>query len=251
FAEAAATLDIRELPELYVTTNPFPNAMAIGMDKPFVVLNSGLVSMHDEEELRFVLGHELGHVQSGHAVYRTLLLWLIRLTGMVNWVPFGALGLRAIVAALMEWHRKAELSGDRAGLLAGQDPQAALRTHMKLASGGRLEEIDATAFLAQAAEYDSVDGDLRDSVLKLLLLEAQSHPYLTVRAAELKRWTDEGEYARILSGDYPRREDDANAKMSEEARRAAESYKEAFTRSQDPLAKILSDFGGTMDGVRD
>lgn len=250
FAEAAATLDVHELPELYVQTGPMPNAMCIGLDKPFIVLNSSIVGMLDEEELRFVLGHELGHAQSGHAVYQTLLIWLIRLTGVVGWVPLGALGLRAIIAALMEWSRKAELSGDRAGLLACQDPAAALRTHMKLASGGRLEDLDATAFLAQAAEYDKGE-DLRDSFLKLLLTELQSHPFLTIRAAELRHWVDAGEYAQILGGDYARREHDADAKLSEEAKAAADSYKDQFTRSQDPLAKIITDLGGTADGVRD
>lgn len=250
FAEAAATLDIRELPELYVMTGPMPNAMCIGLDKPFIVVNSGLIDLLDEEELRFVLGHELGHAQSGHALYQSVLLFLIRLSNVIAWMPLGVLGIRAIIAALMEWSRKAELSGDRAGLLACQDPGAALRTHMKLASGGHLDDVDATAFLAQAAEYDAA-GDLRDSVLKLLLLEARSHPFLAIRAAELRHWVDQGDYGRMLAGDYPRREDDGSASMSAEARNAADSYKEAFARSQDPLAKILSDLGGTVDGVRD
>src|SRR5690606_11432624 len=70
FAEAAATLDVRELPELYIRTDPYPNAMCIGIDKPIIVVNSGLLEMLDEEELRFILGHELGHAQSGHALYR-------------------------------------------------------------------------------------------------------------------------------------------------------------------------------------
>ncbi len=52
--------------------------MAIGRDRPFVVITTGLVNLHDEEELRFVVGHELGHVLSGHAVYRTMLLILIQ-----------------------------------------------------------------------------------------------------------------------------------------------------------------------------
>ncbi|MEQ4209601.1 M48 family metallopeptidase [Actinopolymorpha sp. B17G11] len=250
FAEAAATLDVRELPELYVMTGPMPNAMCIGIDKPFIVVNSALVDLLDEEELRFVLGHELGHAQSGHALYQSVLVFLIRLSGAIAWMPLGALGLRAIIAALMEWSRKAELSGDRAGLLACQDPAVGLRTHMKLASGGHLEDVDATAFLAQAAEYDAA-GDLRDSVLKLLLLEARSHPFLAVRAAELKHWVDNGDYSRILSGDYPRRDGDGDARMSDEARRAADSYKETFARSQDPLMKIFSDLPGAVDGVRD
>jgi Zn-dependent protease with chaperone function len=241
---------MRELPELYVMTGPMPNALCIGLDKPFVVVNSGIVDLLDEEELRFVLGHELGHAMSGHALYQSVLIFLIRLSGAIAWMPLGALGLRAIIAALMEWSRKAELSGDRAGLLACQDPAVGLRTHMKLASGGHLEDVDATAFLAQAAEYDAA-GDLRDSVLKLLLLEARTHPFLAVRAAELRHWVDNGDYSRILAGEYARREDDATSSMSAEARRAADSYKETFARSQDPLMKIISDLGGTFDGVRD
>jgi hypothetical protein len=165
-------------------------------------------------------------------------------------MPIGALGLRAIIAALHEWARKAELSGDRAGLLAVQDPAAALRVQMKLASGGQLEELDTTAFLAQGTEYESA-GDLRDSVLKLLLLEAATHPLAVVRAHELRRWVDEGEYTAIVSGNYPKRQEDGDASMSQEAKNAAKSYSEAFARSQDPLAKLLRDMGEGLGGVRD
>jgi hypothetical protein len=250
YTEAGTTLDVRELPELYVTNFPLWNAMTIGMDKPFIVINSGLLQGLDDEEVRFVLGHELGHAQSGHALYQSLLFWLMRLTGALNWLPIGALGLRAIIAALHEWARKAELSGDRAGLLAVQDPAVALRVQMKLASGGRLSELDTTAFLAQGTEYESA-GDLRDSVLKLLLLEAASHPLNVVRAHELRRWVDDGEYTAIVSGAYPKRQDDGTASMSQEAKNAAKSYTDAFNRSQDPLAKLIRDMGDGLGGVRD
>jgi Zn-dependent protease with chaperone function len=250
FTEAGSTLDVRELPELYVTNSPVWNAVTIGMDKPFIVVNSALLQGLDDEETRFILGHELGHAQSGHALYQSLLFWLMRLTGALNWMPIGALGLRAIIAALHEWSRKAELSGDRAGLLAVQDPAVALRVQMKLASGGQLGELDTTAFLAQGKEYESA-GDLRDSVLKLLLLEAQTHPFAVVRAAELRRWMDDGDYTVIVSGTYPKRQDDKDASMSQEAKNAAKSYSEAFSRSQDPLAKFLRDMGDGLGGVRD
>jgi len=250
YTEAATTLDVRELPELYITNFPLWNATTIGMDKPFIVLNSALLDGLDEEETRFVLGHELGHAQSGHALYQSLLFWLMRLTGALAWLPIGALGLRAIIAGLHEWSRKAELSGDRAGLLAVQDPAVALRVQMKMASGGKLEELDTTAFLAQGTEYESA-GDLRDSVLKLLLLEARSHPLNVVRAHELRRWVDEGEYTAIVSGNYARRQDDAGASMSQEAKNAAKSYADAFNRSQDPLMKVLRDLGDGAGNVRD
>jgi Zn-dependent protease with chaperone function len=182
--EVATALDADAVPELYVAANPHPSAVTLGMDKAFVVVTSGMVDLLDEEELRFVLGHEMGHVLSGHAVYQTMLQRLIRLSGVLTAIPIGGLGIRAITAALMEWSRKAELSADRAGLLATQDTAVAFRTLMKLASGGHLDDLDPTSFFAQGAEYDAT-GDLRDSLVKLMLIEAQSHPFTVVRGTEL------------------------------------------------------------------
>jgi Zn-dependent protease with chaperone function len=71
FAEAAATLDVTELPELYVQYDRSINGMCIGMSKPFIVINSGSLELLDDEELRTLLGHEIGHLLSGHAVYQS------------------------------------------------------------------------------------------------------------------------------------------------------------------------------------
>jgi len=240
--DVAKTLDAPELPEMYVASNPVPGALTIGMNKPFIVLNSGLVDLLDAEELRFVIAHELGHAVSGHAVYQTLLQRMIQLSGVLAWVPLGGLGFRAIMAALHEWSRKAELSADRAGLLATQDPATAFHVHMKLASGGHIDDLDPTSFFAQGQEYD--DADLRDSVLKLLLIENRSHPFAVVRANELRRWVDAGDYTRILSGDYPRRGDDDTAKVSDAAAEAARSYAETFKQSQDAIGKLVHDAAG-------
>jgi Zn-dependent protease with chaperone function len=244
-AEVGAVLDAPELPELYVVANPLPNAITIGMDKPVIVLNSGLVDLLDDEEIRFVLGHELGHALSGHAVYRSILERLLVLSGVLAAVPLGGLGVRAILAALMEWSRKAELSADRAGLLATQDPATAFRTHMKMASGGHLADLDTTSFFAQGAEYDA-SKDLRDSVLKLLLIEAQSHPFAVVRASDLRRWVDGGAYTAILGGAYPRRSEDATAKMTGAAQEAARSYSDAFRDTQDLLGRFVHETAGLM-----
>lgn len=248
--EVGRVLDAPELPELYVASDPTVNAMTIGMDRPVIVLNSALVDLMDEEELRFVVGHELGHALSGHAVYRTLLLRLMQFSGILGALPLGGLGIRVVVAALMEWSRKAELSADRAGLLATQDPAVALRVHMKTASGGHLEDLDPASFLAQGAEY-AEGGDLRDSVLKLMLVEQQSHPFAVVRAAESKRWVDSGAYTRVLAGDYPRRTDDGDAKMSDAAKEAAASYAASFARAGDALSIFIKDLGGVLGSVKD
>jgi Zn-dependent protease with chaperone function len=237
-------LDLPEVPEVYIMQSPIVNAMALGKDRPFIVLTTGLVNLHDEEELRFVVGHELGHVLSGHAVYRTMLLYLINLASRIAWMPIGYFGVKAIVWGLEEWFRKSELSCDRAGVLACQDVDAAKRALMKLAGGPYLSELNPDEFREQAHEYDAVP-DLRDSLLKILQLQGQTHPFAVVRFAELDHWTASGEYERILGGDYPRRESDSSASFSEEVRNAAKSYQDSWSRSEDPLAGILRGFADT------
>jgi Zn-dependent protease with chaperone function len=236
--DGAYILDLPDVPEVYVMQSPLVNAMAIGRDKPFIVVTTGLVNLNDEEELRWVIGHELGHILSGHSVYRTMLLILIQLAARVAWVPLGYFGLAAIIWGLEEWFRKSELSCDRAGLLAGQDVDAARRALMKLAGGPMLSELNPDAFREQAREYDAVP-DLRDSILKLLQLQGNTHPFAVVRFAELDRWATSGEYEAILSGDYPQRSDDRNASFSDEVRNAAKSYQDSWSRSEDPLAGIF------------
>jgi len=246
-ADAATALDAAELPELYVMASPQLNAMTIGIDKPKIVVNSALVDLLDDQELRFVLGHELGHALSGHALYRTLLQYILTFGFSLTSVPFGGIGLIALRSALTEWSRKSELSSDRAGLLATQDVPAAVRVNMKLASGGHLEDLDQTEFLAQAREYQESD-DLRDSIAKLMLVDGTTHPMNVVRASEIRRWVESGAYAGILAGEYPRRDQDGDAKISSEASAAADAYAADFKESEDALAKLARDLG---EGVSD
>jgi Zn-dependent protease with chaperone function len=248
FSELVRILDLPERPELYVERKADASAMAIGMDKPFIVVTTGMLDLMEPDELRFVLAHELGHVLSGHAVYRTMLHHLVRLSSRAAWMPVGYLGLRAVIGALEEWQRKSELSADRAGLLGCQDQAAALRALMKTAGGARLYEMDEAAFLAQAAEYDAA-GDLRDGVLKLLNLEGQSHPFTVLRAAELQRWIDDGDYAAIVDGIYPLREDDQHVSFTDEVKATAKSYKRSIDESADPLLKLVKSVGDEAVGI--
>ncbi|MFC9978142.1 M48 family metallopeptidase [Spirillospora sp. NPDC127200] len=238
--DACYILDMPKVPEVYVKQDPQPNAMALGSDNPFIVINTGLLDLLDEEELRFVVAHEVGHILSGHAVYQTMMQILISLGSRLAWLPLGNLGIAAIIIGLKEWFRKAELSADRAGLLAGQDLDAAKRTMMKLAGGSRLHEMSTEAFLEQAREYDAA-GDVRDGLLKFLNLLPQTHPFAVMRFAEIDRWATGGEYERIMAGNYPRRADDADAKVTDEIRNAANSYKESWERTADPFIGKVRD----------
>jgi Zn-dependent protease with chaperone function len=236
--DGSYVLDLPRVPELFVYQNPLVQAMTLGSDRPFIVMTTGLVDLFDAEEMRFTVGHELGHVLSGHAVYRTMLFHLIRLATRIAWMPIGYIGLRAIIWGLEEWQRKSELSCDRAGLLAGQDPDAARRALMKMAGGARMSELNPDAFHEQAHEYDAVP-DVREGLLKLLQLEGTTHPFAVVRFAEIDRWARDGDYERILGGDYLRRGTDSEAKVNDEVRAAARAYQESWARSSDPFIGMV------------
>ena len=109
---------------------------------------------------------------------------------------------------------------------------------MKLAGGAQLSELNPDAFREQAHEYDAVP-DLRDSILKILQLQGNTHPFAVVRFAELDYWATHGEYERILGGDYPRRQADAGASVGDEVKNAARSYQDSWARSEDPLMGIF------------
>ena len=246
--DGAYVLDLPTVPELFISQDPLVNAMTLGSDKPFIVVTTGLVDLFDAEEMRFAIGHELGHVLSGHAVYRTMLYHLIRLAARVAWMPIGYLGLRGIIWGLEEWYRKSELSCDRAGLLAGQDVEAARRALMKMAGGYRMSELSHDEFHRQATEYDAVP-DVRDGLLKLLQLQGTLHPFAVVRFAELDRWSSSGDYADILAGNYPRREDDPQASVTDEVKSAARAYQESWNRSSDPLIGAMRGVAETAVGA--
>lgn len=246
--ECATTLDLQPIPELYIQQDPQPNAMTIGLDKPIIVINTGMLNLVDTEGMRFVIGHEVGHVVSGHALYRTMLLQLIGIATQIQWLPIGAWGIRAIIAGLMEWFRKSELSCDRAGLLCVQDPHAALKVHASLAGALNPDEMDVAGFLDQARDYQE-RGDVRDSVLKILQISGQTHPLAALRAAELQKWAAGTEYQDILAGNYPRRSADKDAPLTDDVKAAAASYTESFKTSSDPLFKVVGRVSGVMGGV--
>src|SRR6266700_114389 len=91
--------------------------------------------------------------------------WPERPELFVSQTPF-AIALLPIQLALLEWFRKSELSSDRAGLVACQDPTASLRVNLKFAGGGDMSQMDLNAFLVQAKEYEAAGGAI-DRIFKI------------------------------------------------------------------------------------
>ena len=228
-----ARLDLPERYDLYLTQFPITNAAAIGAGKPMVVVHSRCIDLLDELELRTVLGHEAGHILSDHVLYRTALLILIGLSGATRLPFIAGLPLLAVKLALLEWYRTAELSADRAATLVNRDPLVTCRTMMVLAGGVSARKLDLNAFIRQAGEYEewSSGWDRLNRLRTQLLL---THSYPVRRVKEITEWVQSSEYDRIVGGEYPTRDEKADARK--EAADAVEFYKERFR-------KIFSEFG--------
>jgi Zn-dependent protease with chaperone function len=253
YLHVLATMDAPEHYPLFISQTPMVNAGAYGMEHPFIVLNSGAIRLLEDDELDFLLGHELGHIMSGHVLYRTMMVILLQLANLGY--PLVGLAARAVLVGLLEWYRKSELSSDRAGLLACQDPGVALATSMKLAGGGRADENDLNEFLAQADEYRE-SGDVADSVFKVLNLLGTTHPFHTLRAAELRDWVEAGEYDRILRGEYQKRGaprtpylDDLRAAGQSYSEDASEFFHQVAEGARDAAEKVRQAFADTLRGL--
>lgn len=228
--EVCTTFDWDTIPELYVSQTPFVNAGAYGIDEPFIVLHSAAIELLNDDEMRVLISHEMGHVMSGHSLYRTIaaILALISLGALP---ALAGLAILPVRLAFLEWSRKAELSSDRAGLLGSQDILSTQRVFMKLAGGGRgdqfVGQMNVDAFIVQANEYAKTNEGL-DIIYKLLATLGLTHPMSTIRAGELQAWVASGEYDRILRGEYTHRGAEASDRpLRDDMAAAGKHYSEA------------------------
>jgi Zn-dependent protease with chaperone function len=245
------TLDMERVPDLYLTQFPFANAFAIGTERPIVVLNSELVRILDDEGQRVVLAHEAAHIQSDHVLYRQALAILLMLGRSARLPLLAGLPLLAIELALFEWLRAAELSCDRAAALVTRDPQAVCRALMVIAAGEAAEDLNLDAFIAQGMDYSEAGTGL-EKLTRLLLNLRITHPMPVRRVRILLDWVREGEYDRMVRGDYMRRGEEPTVR--EEADAASVYYTdrvgEAIKAAGTSVAEVGEQLGEWLKRVR-
>ncbi len=244
-AIAYATLDMSEVPALYLTQYPSPNALAIGSKRPIVVVQSALVGLLDKPQRRAVFAHEAAHILADHQLYRTALYILMLLTRTSRLL----VGLIPIRTALMEWERATELSADRAAALVTRDPLTVCRTLMSLSAGAMVNELDLDLFMRQGLEY-SEKGSGLERLTRLLIDLGLSHPMPVKRTHELMEWVRSGEYDRIVAGEYPRRDEpvDARAAGSEAVSHYAERFRDGFRDAGESINSVGQQLAGWLRG---
>lgn len=197
-------------PNVFVRNDPVPQAYAAGVQEPYVlVLTSGLLDLYEKspDELRFVIGHELGHMKCRHMQTKCASIALLMILQKVdektatetNILPTLGLGY------FCSWCRESEISADRAGLLCCQNQQTAYNALSRLLHGLRREsdwidpnnpDFDADKIVEGFQAWES--KPFVEFLLEIKRWSA-SHPFIPERVAALKAWHSSGIPEMILS----------------------------------------------------
>jgi len=171
---------------VYVAPVAMLNAYTFGLVEPqVVVLYGGILRVMDADELRFIIGHELGHVCLGHT-------WLNSLVGGMAGIPSPYLAAALLYFSFRWWNRACEYSADRAGLLACGKPEKAASALVKLVAGSSgIHSTEGWQHLLRRIEAE--DDHLENNLGELL----STHPMTIRRLDALRQYSTSAEYKRL------------------------------------------------------
>jgi len=204
YVAACRALDVpRPYPTFYALPHAEINAFTTGVDRPIICANRALLDACTNDELKFILGHELGHYLCGHVKYHNVASWLTR--GAASVIKSKFVGV--LWPTLMSWCRYSELSADRAGLLACQDFNVACSAFLKMCGQPAFRETEfvkspSEALEAQAAAFRGTMGEF--CLLRRLYHDGEhvfgsTHPRMVERYEWLREWIDMGCYDELLA----------------------------------------------------
>ncbi len=187
--QAGAALRCR-VPAIFAAPMPSIKVKVLGTDdSPHLIVNLELAEKLDDVELIAAIGHELGHVQNGHILDQTALHYLSNQAAFfVRWV------IQPAIMTLQAWSRRAEVTCDRAALLAVRDLDKTLQAIVKLELG--LDK--GSAF--NADEYLRSLPDTRRGIGRYAEL-FRSHPYVPKRVQALRLFAESELFARVTGRD--------------------------------------------------
>jgi hypothetical protein len=191
FKQVCEALNFSEPVEFYISNSPDFNASAASSqedDEPHLVnLNSGLVNALDEDELKFVIGHELGHIISKN----------IDIKGVIEFVFPQYQGIPLLLYnKIALWDKLSELTADRYGLIACGDPSKCVSAFFKMSSGLSLDRysLNLETFLEE-------NEKLLESFRKENTINVASHPMNPIRIKALEYFAQSTVYNEILRKD--------------------------------------------------
>jgi Zn-dependent protease with chaperone function len=170
--------------QTYIAPARVLNAYTFGLTEPrTVVVYAGMLEVMDEAELKFVVGHELGHIALGHT-------WLNSLVGGMAGIPSPYLAAALLYFVFRWWNRACEYSADRAGLLACGRPEKAISALIKLTGRGA---ESADGLRQRLLRLETQDDDLGNVLGETL----STHPLIVKRIHALRQYAASAEYRAL------------------------------------------------------
>jgi Zn-dependent protease with chaperone function len=176
-------------PRVYVASGPGLNAYTTNIDDPIIVLHASVLRRYqDPAELRFLVGHEMGHIRCHHVK----LLMVLR--AMSAAMPSGVNHLTFL--PLLKWAREAEMSADNAGLICCQDLAVAEMALIRLVidlDDRTLEKVDVDAYLAQRERDVSSFAE----AVYFWRQVTSDHPFIPDRVDQLREYEKSKSYGHL------------------------------------------------------
>ena len=187
FKDVCEALEFSEPVEFYISNAPDFNASAASSQEegePHLVnMNSGLVNALDEDELRFVIGHELGHIISKN----------IDIKGVIEHVFPHYQGIPLLLYNKISlWDKLSELTADRYGLIACGDPNKCVSAFFKMSSG-----LSLTRYHLNLETFLEENEKLLESFKKENTINVASHPMNPIRIKALQHFSKSEVYRSI------------------------------------------------------
>ena len=162
---AARILGLSKMPDVYLSGDNQWITYTFGSDtSAFIILGTAILNNFEGDELLFVLAREMGHCRAGHALWRTVSRFLngantqsgILSKGILSAISPTKLIEGAVDIPLMAWQRQADVTADRAGLLAVGDETLARRVLLawSIKSNRLLKQVNIEEWMKQEVASD-------------------------------------------------------------------------------------------------
>ena len=193
----AERLSIRKPYTIISSQLPGINACTVGSDdEPYLILSSLLVKALSTEQLKFVVGHECGHIAMGHVVYHTAVRTAGNLSRLIPLL--GPAVYNMTFLPLLAWERRSEITADRAGLICCEDLELAQRTLLQLASAFQsADDLDIDGYIRDSRDY------LKKGTIRKLSEFGANHPLIAKRMEALRVFAESECYFDILGKEKP------------------------------------------------
>ena len=114
------SLSVEEIPDVYITSQlKGINALSVGTDNaPIILISRKAVISLSDGELKFMIGHELGHILQKNLMCHTIKGLLDNLNSKSE--ILGPIVSDLIDVPLNQWYRCAEYTADRAGYICAK-----------------------------------------------------------------------------------------------------------------------------------